>query len=81
MKVLLCPSSLSFHYNNSQHHQLSSNCTSHFTFQPIKIKIKINKKGGGTPYCSVGLGFRPVCKGPWGGVERERDTHLEELTI
>ena len=27
------------------------------------------------------MGFRPGCKGPWGGVERERDTHLEELTI
>ena len=26
-------------------------------------------------------GFRPGCKGPWGGVERERDTRLEELTI
>jgi len=27
------------------------------------------------------LWAQALCKGPWGGVERERDTRLEELTI
>ena len=36
-------------------------------------------RGGRPLVCSVDLWS--VCKGPWGGVQKEGDTRLEELTI
>ena len=71
IKVLLRPSSLS-PCSNSRHHQLQSNSTSHRESNFIP-------RGESPMVCFVG--FRPGCKGPWGGVEKEKDTHLEELTI
>ena len=57
---------------NSLHHQFTSNRTSH------KVSNFI-PRGENPLVCFVG--FRPVCKGPWGGVKKEGDTRLEELTI
>jgi len=40
--------------------------------------LRIKKEGGNL---LIVLWAQALCKGPWGGVERERDTRLEELTI